>query len=48
MVNLPRAALPDAAREGDVLRFDGERYAVDAAETAKRKARLREKRRSDS
>ncbi len=36
-VRLPCAALPPGAREGDVLRRDGDVYTVDVQETARRK-----------
>lgn len=39
-LSVSRALLPDDAREGDVLLANGDRYEVDARETANRRARV--------
>lgn len=36
-VNVKKALLPEMAKEGDVLDFDGEAYTVNAEETEKRR-----------
>lgn len=43
MQNVPRSLLPEDAKEGDCLHWDGERYLLDEAETKKRSARIKSK-----
>lgn len=43
MQNVPRTLLPESAKEGDCLNWDGERYLLDEAETAARSARIKRK-----
>lgn len=40
---IKKSLVAEEAREGDVLKPCGERYAVDVEETAKRRARIRSK-----
>ncbi|MBR3267260.1 MAG: DUF3006 domain-containing protein [Oscillospiraceae bacterium] len=41
--NIPVSWLPEDTAEGDVLRKSGGQYVIDAAETARRRASVREK-----
>lgn len=43
MAVIPLAELPPGLREGDCLRETGDGYAVDAEETARRRARNRDR-----
>ena len=41
MLNIPAEQLPNGAKEGDVLRMDGESISVDEQATASRKEAMR-------
>lgn len=40
-INVSRCILPEQAAEGDVLSFDGEKYVMDSAATADKKAEVK-------
>ena len=40
-INVSRCILPEQAAEGDILSFDGEKYVMDPAATADKKAEVK-------
>ena len=43
MVSVKRHDLPDDAREGDVIVYDGENFTIDRDEASRRKERIKRK-----
>jgi hypothetical protein len=46
MVDVKKEAIPESAREGDCLSFDGSSYSIDIEEMARRSERIAEKMKS--